>query len=54
MSVTEISTALPILNFNRISNQLVYFDPRPRDDITHVAVLNHTFVKYPKGAFFYY
>ena len=47
----EMSTVLPLLNYDDISNKLEYFDDPPRTRVTHVAILNHTLAKYPKGAF---
>ena len=47
----EMSTVLPLLDYQDISNKLQYFDNnKPGARITHVAVLNYILYKYPRGA----
>ncbi|KAH7092508.1 heterokaryon incompatibility protein-domain-containing protein [Paraphoma chrysanthemicola] len=48
----EMSTVLPLLAYRDVSCKLEFFDKEtPRFRVTHVAVLNHTLEKYPRGAF---
>ena len=48
----EMSTVLPLLHYRDVSSKLEYFgEDKPRVRVTHVAVLNHTIERYPKGAF---
>jgi hypothetical protein len=47
----EMSTTLPLLDYQDISDKLVFFDNSDsRTRVTHVAVLNHSLKKYMDGA----
>lgn len=47
----EMSTTLPLLTYQEVSDQLMFLGDVPRPKvITHVAVLNHTLRRYATGA----
>ena len=47
----ETSTVLPLLEYRDISDILQYFDnDKPRQSVTHVAILNRTLENFPRGA----
>lgn len=47
----EISTTLPLLDYQDVSKKLIFFDnSESRIGVTHAAVLNHSLKNYTKGA----
>jgi hypothetical protein len=51
-SRNEMSTTLPLLDYQGVSDKLVFFNNNEsRATATHVAILNHSIQKYINGAF---
>lgn len=42
----EMSTKLPLLAYRDVAKELIFDDVRPPSGVTHVAVLNHSVLKY--------
>ncbi|KAI8630979.1 HET-domain-containing protein [Xylariaceae sp. FL1651] len=49
-SRNEISTTLPLLDYQDVSDELIFFGQDRPTGISHVAVLNRTLVGHPNGA----